>query len=233
MEEPKRLSDLLRDAMDARGCNREKLAATTGVAEQFILALVDNTTHNAPPSTYARGYVNKIAKAIDVKPEELWGAYMREYNPRSSGALDLMPQNRFAIANVNKRLIIGVTIGALVAIYLAANSNRLMGVPQLTITAPKEETTTSNVAATTIKGVLENTKDTLTVNDVGVAVENDGFFEHELQLDPGINIVVVAAKRFLGRTTTATLQINYKPPEPTTSPPTHATSTSRSTFRSP
>lgn len=228
MEEPKRFNDLLRDAMDAHDFNSEKLAATTGVSEQFIRALVENTPHNVPPSTYARGYMNKIAKAIDIKPEELWEAYVQEYHPKSSGALDLMPQNRFALAAVDKRWLILGIIGLVVAIYIATNLNRLRGIPHLVITAPQETATTVKIASIIIKGALENPNDALAINSNGIAVGTDGFFEHEFALDPGINIFVVTVKRFLGRETSETIQVNYEPPEPIAPPPLRATSTPRS-----
>ncbi len=228
MEEPRRFYEILRDAMDARDYNCEKLASTTGVAEQFIRALVGNEPHNVPPSTYARGYINKIAKTLDVKQEELWEPYVREYHPKSSGALDLMPQNRFAIAAIDKRVFVGVTIGILLVIYATTNFNRLRGIPRLTMVNPQESLATSKEPSIVIKGALENPNDALTINENGVAVGSDGFFEHEAALDPGANIFVITAKRFLGRETSGTIQINYDPPEPTASPPPRATSTVRS-----
>lgn len=226
MEEPKRFSDILRDAMDARDFNSEKLAAATGVSEQFIRALIENTPHNVPPSTYARGYVNKIAKTLDAKPEELWGAYAREYNPKSSGALDLLPQNRFALTAIDKRWLVGGVVGIIVVVYIATNLNRLQGVPRLTITNPIEPSATSQAPSIVIKGMVENSADTLTINDVGVVIPNDGFFEHEFILDPGVNMFVVTAKRFLGKSISETLQVNYEPPEPSASPPPRKTATS-------
>ncbi len=228
MEEPKRLSDILHDAMNAHDFTVEKLASTTGVSEQWIRALANNEPHVVPPSTYARGYINKMARALDVRPEELWTAYEREYQPKHSGAADLMPQNRFAITGTNKKLIAGIVIGAIICVYTLASLNRLIGAPHLTLTSPKETVVTSQASAIIVKGVVQNPKDTLTVNDVGIAVDKDGFFEHEFALDPGTNTFVIVAKRFLGRTASETIQVNYEPVEPTASPPPRATSTPRS-----
>lgn len=216
MDQPKLLKEALSEALEQKGMNREKLAASTGVPDRFIEALTDGETTELPSAPYVRGYLKKIGTALELDADELWRMHERESAPKQSGAADLLPKNRFAIAPTNKLIVGAIVLGVAALLYAALGSGRLIGTPRLSVTNPSDETSTATLASIAIEGTLGNANDTLTINGEAVYVDESGAFKKTFPLEAGLNNFDITAKRFLGKTVTVTRRVVYTP-EPATS----------------
>lgn len=223
MDSPKLLKEALSEALEQKGINREKLGATTGVPDRFIEALADGETAELPSAPYVRGYLKKIGTALELDTDELWRMYERESAPKQSGAADLLPRNRFAIAPTNKLIVGVIVLGVATLLYATLGTGKLVGMPRLSVTNPANETSTAIAPSATIEGTLGNPKDTLTINGEAVYVDETGAFKKTFPLETGLNNFDIAAKRFLGKTVTVTRQVVYAPesatPETSMQPP--------------
>lgn len=211
MDQPKLLKEILSEALEKKGLGREKLADATGIPNRFVSAFLEGEPAELPAAPYVRGYLKKIAGVLELDADELWRMHERESAPRQSGAMDLLPQNRFAIAPANKLIMSVVVLIIATLIYAALGAGKLIGIPKLTVTIPANETSIATSASATIEGLLGNPEDTLTINGEVVYVDETGAFKKTFPLEKGLNNFDIAAKRFLGKTITVTRQVVYTP----------------------
>ncbi len=92
-------------------------------------------------------------------------------------------------------VVLGVGLLALTAVVFAACGGGRSTAAQLRleITAPSGRTVTVDTPTQMISGIVSDPSGTVTVNDVQVAVDNDGSFSHDFELGYGANRIVVAA----------------------------------------
>jgi plasmid maintenance system antidote protein VapI len=215
MEEPRLFKEILAETIESSGLSIEKIVNATGVPERFIIALIEGNYSVLPAAPYTRGYIKKMAEILDAEADALWVTFERESRPRRSGREDALPQNRFLMrANLSKKNWI-IALAIIVAIsYLSFNTKRLTGAPDLRISAPEPPVSQNTDGLAMIRGRVEDSKDTVTINGDAVYVDEFGEFQKEFSLDPGVNNFEIMAKKFLGRSKTETRQIIYEPLPP-------------------
>lgn len=211
LSEIKTFKDTLKDEMRAKSLTIGKLSELTGIAIHHIAALVESDFAHLPAAPYVRGYLQKIAEVLDIDFDMLWRRYERESAIKRSGEKDTLPQNRFALRSIKKSsLIIAAIIIVALVIGLPALAN-FFGKPSLEVISPAGETEIVSERSYHIIGKVQDPKDRVFINDTEIQVQPDGSFDVPKELDPDANTFVVSAKRFLGRETTITRNVFYKP----------------------
>ena len=209
----KTLSEIFNEVLDLRGLNLERLAELTNIPKRFLNALRDGDFRNLPPAPYVRGYLMKIAGVLDIDSNLLWQTYKKENLFRTSGAEDKMPINRFAIRPLNKRKIAVGIVLIIIAVALAWKLNDfsgILGTPGLKIDAPAADNLIINTPSIKLEGET-NSQNKLTINSEEIAIGEDGRFEKEFALQPGINTIEFKVKRLLGKETKIIKQVIYQP----------------------
>lgn len=209
----KTLSEIFNEVLDLRGLNLEKLAELTNIPKRFLTALRDGDFRNLPPAPYVRGYLMKIAGVLDIDSNLLWQTYKKENLFKTSGAEDKMPINRFAIRPLNKKKAAMGIVLIFIAVVLVWNLNVFLGIlgtPNLKIDAPAGDNLIVNAPSIKLEGEVD-VQDKLTINNEEIAVGQDGNFEKEFTLQPGINTIEFEAKRLLGKETKIIKQVIYQP----------------------
>jgi cytoskeletal protein RodZ len=204
------LKDLLRERLESEGLTLEQLKQQTGITERYLVAFFNGHPDRLPPPPYVRGYLFKITLQLNLDGEEIWKTYRHELDSRRSGDRDRLPINRFAIKRPSKMLVIGGVLAMLVILYAAANVNRFLGKPMLSVTSPATETLVTTASTITLTGSVDP-NDSLFIDDNAAFVNRDGTFRHTYALEPGLNQIKLTAKRLLGRETTVIRQIIYQP----------------------
>lgn len=209
--EPHRdLKSLLTEALELKNVNHEKLSQLTGISERYIWAIQNVELDKLPSSPYVRGYIKKISEILHLNHDEIWEMYKKELEKKTSGKYDTLPENRFAIRHLSRKQIFGITIVIILAVYLIFNAGRLLGRPNLQITFPESDIYTTAENHIIIIGTLPQ-RDKLTINDEEIFISSDNNFFKDYPLVPGLNILELKARRFLGREVTVTKQILYQP----------------------
>ena len=204
MNERKNLQELLKELIAARGLNVDKLATSSNIPSRFISLLVEGKFKDLPSKPYVRGYLIKIAPILGVDSEVLLESYNSSVGLPSSGEKDHLPINRFALKPMNRGLIIAVAIIVILGGILIFRFNDIIGTPWIQISIPS--TTTSQTIQ--VNGEVKP-GDSVTLNSQAIYPLSDGTFQTEVLLTPGINTLQFSVKRFLGRETDLTKQINY------------------------
>lgn len=211
MEEPKTLKDILQDGINQAELSINQLAELSGIPERFINAFLGETT-TLPAAPYIRGYLVKISKILNLNSTEIWQVYERENKPRSSGAFDKLPLNRFSNKKtVSKKTIIGILVGIFILSYIGFNAQRFWSAPIITFNNPEDALITTSEPSIILRGAIKNTGDSIFINEVPVYINELGEFQKEFSLDIGVNTFEVVAKRFLGRETRVMRQVVYEP----------------------
>jgi cytoskeletal protein RodZ len=210
MEPYKDVKTLLSETLELKNLNLERLAQMTGVPERYLWAIQNLEIDKLPPAPYVKGYIEKISKALNLHPEELWGLYKKELDYKTAGTYDKLPVNRFAIKYIPKTIQFLIVIAALILIYGLINLSHLLGEPKLVIGNPAAPITTVSENIAVLSGEIKQ-RDKLTINDEEIFVNQDGTFSKEYLLQPGFNSIEFKVKRFLGREKTMIRQILYQP----------------------
>ena len=205
----KTLQEILSEAMDLKGLNLDKLSALTDIPSTYLNAIYKGDFEKLPSYPYVRGYLQRIADALDVDKDLLWRSFKNEYPLKTSGSQDKLPANRFAIKPINKKTITICVILFFVVIYLFWRVDDFRGIPALEINNPVEETITVDSPSIVLSGEA-NPKDKLTINGEEVFIGDDGRFEKSFSLQPNSNTIEFKVKRFLGKGIVIIKHINYQ-----------------------
>lgn len=207
--ESKQLKDIILEKLEGKGLNLEKLASLTGIPRHYLEYILKGEWGKMPASPYSRGYFRKLEGVLDCADEDLWKIYKEETEVASSGANDKLPENRFAIKRKSPKWIWIGAVLAVLAGYAAINARQLIGIPRLNIDNPLSATVISNNPFYNFSGAIDP-KDKLFINGEEVYTEQDGRFQQNYDLQPGLNTFEVIAKRFLGKEVKSVKQIIYQ-----------------------
>lgn len=209
MEQQKKFQEFFNELMEIRGFNVSRLSESVDVPERYLTAFCEGDFKKLPALPYVRGFVMKAAEALGVDGNEIWRVYKDEIAAKI-GIEDKLPQNRFVGRSINKRKIVIGILAFFAIIYLVWRVDDLLGIPKLEIIYPPAEITTINAPAVKLKGRLSVSRDKLTINNEETFVSSDGWFEKDLILETGANVIEFKAKRFLGKEVKITREIIYQ-----------------------
>ena len=209
MEQQKKFQEFFNELMETRGFNISRLSESADVPERYLAALCEGDFKKLPALPYVRGFIIQAAEALGVDGNEVWRVYKDEIIVKI-GIEDKLPVNRFAGRSINKRKIAIGVIAFFAIIYLVWRIDDLLGIPKLEIIYPQMEVTTVNAPVVKLKGRLSVSRDKLTINNEEAFVSSDGWFEKDLTLEAGANVIEFKAKRFLGKEVKMTREIIYQ-----------------------
>jgi hypothetical protein len=213
MDEEHDFKTFFAERLKARGYTLRKLSEISGIALDHLENLAEGRYDELPPAPYLRGYLERIGELLAFDPNPWWEQLKQGSAAQRPGPTDALPVNRFAPRPVTRYVWAAVVI-AIVIGYLVVRLPKILGRPDLAVTAPAAATVTVSEPAFTLQGHLGN-GDRVFVNGEPVTVASDGSWHYQLPLEPHLNTVTVSAKKFLGGETSITRQIIYEPPTAT------------------
>lgn len=211
-QEQRSLKELILERVDAKGFNFEKIAQATEIPRHYLEAVFQGAWNRLPPAPYTRGYLKKLAAVLEINPNDLWVAYQNESEAKISGPMDRLPENRFAIKNLNQKWVWLTVLAAVLVVYISLNIDRFLGFPKLTVESPLGESLITVFPTFNFSGEV-NPEDRLFINGEEVFIDKIGQFQKNYSLQAGLNNFELVAKRFLGRETKVIKQIIYQPQE--------------------
>lgn len=209
------ISETLSELIKKSKLSVDKIATLTEIPVRFIIALQNGDFSKLPADPYVRGYLIKIAKVLKEDPDELIFIYKNSTSRKISGKKDVLPPNRFKKAAISRGIIISIIIVILLSLFVTLRKDEILGLASLEVTIPK----TVNEELLMVEGSVEP-GDRLTLNEELVYTDENGEFEKEIALEPGLNTLKFKVKRFLGREKIIIKQVIYEPlPVINTTPP--------------
>lgn len=201
--------EMVEEALREKKMTVARLAEMTDIPERYVVMLLAGEHKGLPPAPYVRGYLIKIAGALGLEGQQLWQAYKKQLELKTSGERDILPSNRFAFKRVNRGKVFLVVI--IVAILIAGGLwiKALLGSGEIDIINPGEDSVVTYESSIDLRGRIDPS-DRLIINNEDVAIDTGGYFEKDFSLEPGINTIEFKVKRLLGKETTVTKQIIYQ-----------------------
>jgi hypothetical protein len=192
-----------------RGLSVKKLSELSGISQKDLQNLSEGDFDNLPPAPYLRGYTIKLSKILEFDPELWWNYFVRIGAVKASGHEDTLPVNRFAITK-GRRYGLVVAVIVVVLVYGGLRFSKILGRPTLIISEPGEGIARVKESNITVRGTIEDA-DNLFINGTLVEIKQDGTWQKNVVLEPGLNTVEFRARKLLGRETDALRQILYEP----------------------
>ncbi|MEK9173207.1 MAG: helix-turn-helix domain-containing protein [Patescibacteria group bacterium] len=206
--------ELLSSKIKESGLDIKKLSESSGIAEKHLENIITGNYSSLPAAPYLRGYFIKLGQILNVSGEELWKLFKEESEISSSGAKDRLPENRFTGKSSPKKTWIIVVVVVVIATYFGLRFSKILGKPSLTIYYPEENLTTSSSSEIVFRGELRG-GDKVTINVGGsteeVPVNDEGLWFKKVVLGPGLNVIEIKGKKFLGLETKTIRQVSYEP----------------------
>jgi cytoskeletal protein RodZ len=198
----------------------EQVALDTKIQPRFLKYIEDNDFDKFDSSVYAQGFIKIYAKYLNLNEDRILAIYRRsvpeirqEKNPTretKSRSKNIKITPKFIAITLSTLFLLGILT------YIGYQIYQFQSPPQIEINSPENELSTSEESVEVL-GVTD-TNTTLFVNDNPVAVDDTGSFQYSVQLNPGINIITILAKKDNStQESVETLTVTYTVPEEETS----------------
>jgi len=203
---------MLTETLKEKNITLNKLSEITGISERYLEAITEEKYEKLPPSPYVRSYLFKIADALNLDGQKLWQEYQKNSQLKKSGLNDKLPLNRYSLKPLNKKIIFLTVLIILIAGYFIFRYNSFIGRPTVSLLGQLANAANSVVSSPDFKieGQIKS-GDQLAINKESSYVDGSGYFQKNISLQPGLNVIQLQVKRFLGREITVNKQVIYLP----------------------
>lgn len=205
----------LRSIREARGFTIESLANYTKINKSYLLALEECRFEDIPFSPlYLKNFVKKYVSALGEDPEPFVSQFCIEELDTIHTSTPLPKNSSWlfftAWPSVVRNSFIGLA-GLSVVFYLGLQVKHTIAPPTLSLIGPDNGFIAYD---STIK--LQGSSEPATsimINGQAIKSDEQGNFSEAIALAPGVNTIVVEAKKKHGKTTQTTRHIIYRESE--------------------
>ncbi len=205
------LGERFKRIRDELGLSVEEAAVRSGISAKYVRTIEEGRYTDLPGAVYAKNFVRKYAQALEVSEETAVGLFEREHSvaaklsPAPSAAPARPVRVRALLTPEGIKWVIVLVLGLAVLVYLGLEIRNFTAPPSLVVVSPPEQTTTASrsveLAGTTTPEA------TVTVNGKVVLVDRQGQFREQLDLQDGLNTLIVKAQKKRGKASTVVRQI--------------------------
>jgi hypothetical protein len=196
------------------GLSIEHVSHAIAVSPNHLKNLEKDAYDHLPPAIYTKNFIYEYAKFLSLSPRTVYDRFLSEKNLYY--ATRRAPQEDTK-ANRNKLIVflLGpktlkytglICLFVIIAGYLLFSINNIFSRPELIISYPLENNMITNERTLELQGVTER-EVTLTVNGRQVIYDKNGRFSIQIDLQKGLNIIKIEAKKKHSRENTVYKQI--------------------------
>lgn len=211
-EKPESLGEKLKKAREKQHLSLERVVKSVGIKKKYLKALEDNDLKSLPGGLYAKKFIKQYSKYLDLDQEEI-DKYIEKLlknieTQENYFSHKKLSKKRFLVFPRIVRAVLIVMVVLAGLLYIAFYFNNLISPPNLKIIYPTVNQTT-NENPITVKGETEPETEVY-INGSTVLIEDNGYFEKEINLKQGLNKIIIEAKQRYSRTNTKTRQIKLE-----------------------
>lgn len=191
------LGDRLRALRDDARLTTEELGKKISVNPKYIKAIEESRYRDLPGLVYARQFIRRYAEVLETDVSMAMDIFEQEYivvtksKPSGRPLLTQRVSTDFHWARRHARLLLAIVIVAIVFGYIGIQSAKNFLPPQLVITEPTKDISTTSLTIT-IAGTTDQNA-TVTINDQDVQTTGDGTFREAIDLHTGLNTLKISA----------------------------------------
>jgi len=211
------LGSILKAARTKANLSLEQAEVQTRIRLKYLEALENGQYHLLPAEAYNIGFVRCYAEFLKLNPEKVIRMYREERSQKRLNSVDkqvnLTPHKvsdwHFLITPKVLGILGAVLLFGGVISYIAVQLNQFTKPPQISLLNTAQEFT-SDKDKVSLKGAA-TAGAVVFMNNEPVLVTPSGEFAQEIQLSPGVNEVVVAAKNRAGKQSQKSVKILFNP----------------------
>lgn len=199
---PQTLGNKLRALRRGQAVSLDMMEDRTRVQRKYLIALEQGDYEHLPAPLYTRNFIRSYARSLDADEN-----YFLELYEEECGRCDLVDPMRMPRQRVRRiRFLVWnrfVKFGAVLAVilllfgYLGWQIQSIVAPPEIVLFSPADESITLK-AISTVEGLVEEDT-TVFVNGSQVIVNADRTFKTDVDLEKGLNVIVVEAERRYSR----------------------------------
>lgn len=195
--EGKNIGEKLVAARLEQGIDLIKAAKDTKIALKYLEALENNRPADLPGKTYLRNFLEQYANYLSLGFGELWVEAKRINFDRTGPRLKIPARHFLAWSKWQGRLLFILAI-LLILVFLFFKVKEIFVAPSLEILYPQDGTIFYSPTIE-IKGQSES-EVTVIINNQEIFVDQKGNFQTTLDLQKGLNLIKITAKKRYSRT---------------------------------
>ena len=239
-QESQKVGEILKQAREEKDISLGEISREIKVREKYLEKIEKGEYENLPPDVYARGFVKRCASFLGLDSERIVFLYKRERNIQEkisrqkpanlkakkkikSGKKNNFKKRDFFkndfTGSFSKRklfiitpkiltFLLGVFVLAGAVFYLWHQVSSFNAAPYLYISEPADDETISwdyvNIKGRTEKGAE------IKINGEAVYLDSAGNFSAEINLQEGLNTIIIEAENRFGRKVSVTRRIIYE-----------------------
>lgn len=188
------IGELLQHGRKAMNLSVAQVAEQTRIGSRFIEALEQGRYKELPGSVYVRKYVSELCRLYTLPFERLSEQLAREISVTQPKEVRLSPKSSakpLQIPNLFRWGAVGILV-AVVGTYFTWQVVRLITPPQIEVTQPSQDIVLDQLSVI-VKGKTQPGAQ-ITINEQAADVDEQGNFEEEVSLRPGLNRLEIAAQ---------------------------------------
>ncbi len=192
------LGELLNKKRQAAGLSLNQLSKRTAIAERYLTAIESDDWLKLPGEVYIKNFLRRYAFEVGLDPVRVEKKYEQNkvlFTPNNIASLQKtlpLSSSHFIVLPKFIRNFLIVFLLILLISYIGWQTKAYFTPPQLSIYYPTDNLIT-DIPTITLRGQTDS-EAVVMINDVLVSV-NDGLFEEELDLQPGVNILKITATK--------------------------------------
>lgn len=202
----KTVGEILKAGRQAKGLTLEKLSDLTKIDAIYIEALEENQFTKLPSSTFTKGFIRNLSKALDKNPDELIAVYRRDYNGGQEGVAKPKSRHQTSFSSLFHSQLTLLVVGlATFVVYLIFQYRAVITPPKLEIENPKPDAVV--VSPVSISGQTSPGSTVIINDNLRALPDNNGNFSAKLNLSSGQNEINIKASNRFSNVTTKTINI--------------------------
>jgi cytoskeletal protein RodZ len=210
--------EVIKKKRESLGKNLNTVSIDTKIQKRFLEYIENNRFDKFDSSVFATGFLKIYAKYLELDVEKILALYRRSTLPRlktTKQTIQTKKKKNLKI-NISPKLIAIITLVLFVLLilgYVGYQIYKFQVPPELTVTQPTNEYI-SNQETITVKGYTQASS-VVSINNEDVEIDEEGFFEQEISLTPGVNTLTIKAQKESNTNleTTQSLKVIYEPTE--------------------
>lgn len=199
------LGERLRQARLDRGISFKKASKDLNIATKYLEALEFNQPKLMPGKEYFDRYLKKYSEYLALDSMEM--EKLRQKADEFNQSQFIKKQNSRAWSEYLSRILIAVAIIGLVS-FLIFKVNDIFQPPPLSIISPADGQIVTD-RQLLVSG-MSSPEAEIVINNKAVYVEQSGKFTTTVDLQKGLNLITMTAKKRYSRTTTAEIRVLLK-----------------------
>ncbi len=188
------IGSILREARQSHKWTLKDAEKKTGIAKKYLEYLEADDFYKLPGSTYTKGFLERYSEFLKLNPSKIIEKWRREFSQNSGAEIPniLGIKNKAQSIFDIKIYLIGFFV-LLIFLYIGFSIKRVLFTSDLEILNPPQDLLTTE-SSLIITGLVDLGADVF-INDQPIEQVNEGKFEQEIKLLPGLNSIKISAKK--------------------------------------